>query len=71
MPLPLLIALGVAAIPVGAVAIAKATKQKTIDDLYDDGLIVTIHPTQRQPDLLKALMMGTALYLVAKKVKVI
>lgn len=70
MAFPLLLGLAVAAIPVGAVAIAKASKSDP--NFTDDGsLIVPVYRYRREPDTLTLLLAAAAGYYVAKKLKVI
>lgn len=73
MPFPLLLALGVAALPIGAVAIAKANSKEETPFNPDGTLRVTVHPGgyYTKPDPVKILLMASAAYFMAKKLKVI
>lgn len=70
MPLYLLAALAASLIPVGAVAIAKASKSDP--NFTEDGsLIVPVYRYRREPDAMTLLLAAAAGYYVAKKLKVI
>ena len=73
---PLLLAAAVTVLPVGAIAIKRMAQKTPSTGYYDednDRLVVNVgrYPTQPKTDPLKALMIGTAIYLVAKKAKVV
>lgn len=73
MVFPLLIALGVAALPIGAVVIAKARQKNDDPDYTEAGeLIVPVYRyPQPKADPVKALAIAAAGYYLAKKAKLI
>ena len=75
MPLYLLYALGVAMLPIGAVAIAKGYGSKNKGAIAPDGsLMVTVHPggyISPEPNALALLAIAAGAYYAAKQLKVI